>query len=75
MLTQIIFYQLLDLPLIVWGGLFTMGMFIFAAIIGYLNSKGGVKPPLITYNGRITIAFIALTSGILHGILEILAFI
>jgi hypothetical protein len=75
MLTQITFYPILGLPLIAWGGILTLSLFIFAATIGYLNSKGKIKPLLITYKSHVTIAVIALIAGIIHGLLGILAFI
>jgi hypothetical protein len=75
MFTQIAFYPILNLPLIVWGGVFTLGLFILAAIVGVLNSKGITRPPLITYKVHILIATIGLIIGILHGILGLLAFI
>ena len=73
MFTQIAFFPIMGLPMIVWGGIFTLLLFILAAVIGYLNSKGVNKPPIITYKGHKIIALIALISGIGHGLLGLLS--
>ena len=40
MLTQIAFYPILGMPVIAWGGIITLLLFVIAAIIGYLNKIG-----------------------------------
>jgi len=75
MLTQLAFYPLFGLPLIVWGGITTLCLFIIAAIIGYLNTKGVNNPPLITLKSHKTIALIALIMGIGHGLLGLLIYL
>ncbi|MFC1598615.1 hypothetical protein ACFL2U_01205 [Patescibacteria group bacterium] len=75
MLTQITFYPILGIPLIAWGGLITLTLFILAAIIAILNSKGITKQPLITFKGHAFLAKIGLIFGIIHGILAFLSFI
>jgi len=73
MFTQIAFFPILGLPMIVWGGMFTLLLFILTALIGYLNSKGINKPPLITFQGHKIIAIVALIMGIGHGLLGLLS--
>jgi len=75
MLTQITFFPILGLPLIVWGGIFTLLLFIISAYIGWQNSKGVNKPPIITFQMHKILAIIALISSIFHGLLGLLSFI
>jgi hypothetical protein len=75
MLTQFTFYPLFGLPLIIWGGMFTFLIFALVAYIGWQNSKGVNKPPLITFQAHKIIALIALILALFHGLLGILSFI
>lgn len=75
MLKQIIFMKILGLPMIAWGGMFTFAIFILAAYVGWQNSKGVNKPPLITFKAHKLLAATALLLALLHGILGLLAFI
>ena len=73
MLSEIIYFPVIGLPIIMWGGIFTFLLFILAAYIGWKNSKGINKPPFITFQMHKTIALIAIISGLGHGLLAIIA--
>ena len=75
MFAQIAFFPILGLPLIAWGGLGTLLLFILTAYIGWKNSKGVNKPPLITLKAHKILAVLALISGLGHGLLALLTYL
>lgn len=71
MLEQITYFQILGKPLIMYGGIITLLLLLFTAIIAVLNKKGINKIPFKWHPimARITIAF-----AIIHGLLGVLAY-
>ena len=58
-------------PLIVWGGIFTVILFILVFIIGLLLSSG--KSP-IDFKWHKRLAILAMASGLFHAIVGILIY-
>ncbi|MBU0536082.1 MAG: hypothetical protein KKE20_03900 [Nanoarchaeota archaeon] len=74
MFEQIIFYRILGLPAIAWGGIVTLLCLISTAAIGHYNMKG-VNKGMITLKWHKALAGITVLLGLAHAILGILAFI
>ena len=72
MLTNITFYIIAGLPLIVYFGMFTLLCFIFTALIALMNRRGINKIP-IKWHFRMAKFSIAL--ALIHGTLGILAYL
>jgi len=68
---SIALYNIFGLPLIVYGGLTTLALFVFIALIPFLNQKG-IKIP---FNWHKRLAYLALIMAAGHGILGISIFI
>jgi len=74
MITEIAVYttqRVFGIPLIVYGGAFTLLCFVITAAIAILTMKGIKRFPLKWHT---TMAYISLALGMFHGIIGILAF-
>jgi len=72
MIRQIAFSQILGLPMVTWGGIFTLLCFAFTAYIGKMNTKGNMTIPP---KWHFRMAYISLALGLFHGLLGMLAFL
>lgn len=70
MIGQIAFYQILELPLIIWGGIFTFLCIVFTAYIGYKNIHGNMS---IAPKWHFRIAYVSIALGLFHGLIGFLA--
>jgi len=70
MIGQLAFSQILGLPMVVWGGIFTFLCFLFTAYIGRMNTKGNMTIPP---KWHFRMAYISLAMGFFHGMLGILS--
>jgi uncharacterized membrane protein len=71
MLEQITYYPILDIPFIVYLGVFTIFLFLITAIIAALKRRGKIK---ISINWHYRFAYISLILGFIHGILALLTY-
>jgi len=67
-LSQFVYYNILGLPLIAYGGILTLIFLIITAIMGYLNTKG--KNTFFWHKVFAAAAFIF---ALIHGTLGLLA--
>ena len=65
MLSEIAYYQILGKPLIMYVGIFTLLLFGFVALTGYMSTKGKRFLPFVWHK---RLAIIALILGLIHGI-------
>ena len=72
MLTEISYYLIFDLPMILYLGIIVFLMIIFTAFIAILRKKGKTKISVIWHY---RLAYITIFLGILHGLLGILAYL
>ena len=72
MFANIVFFRLLGLPLIAWGGMLTLILLIATALIAYLTVKN-IKPLPIKWHTRL--AWITIILSLIHGLAAILAFL
>lgn len=72
MLTQLSYYSILGLPLIVYGGIFTLLMALITATVAYLGQKGKIKNH---YRWHVILARITIIFALGHGLLGILAYL
>ncbi|HRY36761.1 MAG TPA: hypothetical protein P5230_02705 [Candidatus Magasanikbacteria bacterium] len=72
MIGQLAFSQILGLPAVAWGGMFTFLCFLFTAYIGYKNTHGNMTIPP---KWHFLMAYISLALGLFHGLLGMLAFL
>jgi len=72
MLAQIAFYKIIGIPLIVFGGGFTLLLLLIAGAIGTLIMKGKAS---VSVAWHINLARLALVLGIIHGVVGILLFL
>lgn len=70
MFEQIIFYRILGMPLLAWGGLITLLSFLFTAYIAIRRGK-----TKINFKWHPRMAKISITLAFIHGILAVIAFI
>jgi cytochrome b561 len=70
MFQTITFYPIFGVPLLMYGGMFTLLLFFFAAYIGNANMKGNHNIPV---KWHILIAKTAIVLAILHGLFAILS--
>ena len=68
MLAEIAYTPFLGFPLIMWGGIITLLLFLAAATIPILNRRMRAKIPL---KWHIRLAYIALALAFIHGMLAI----
>lgn len=71
MLEEITYYPILNIPLIVYLGIFTIFLFLITAIIAVLRRKGKIK---ISIDWHYRFAYISIILGLIHGILAVLAY-
>jgi hypothetical protein len=72
MFTEISYYPVLGLPLIVWGGAFTLLCLLITAGIQVGNMYGITKIPLHWHK---RMAGVTIILGLLHGIFALLSYI
>jgi len=70
MIGQLAFSQILGLPMVVWGGIFTFLCFLFTTYIGYKNMRGNMTIPP---KWHFRMAYISIALGLFHGLLGLLA--
>jgi hypothetical protein len=70
MLNQITFYPVLGMPLIIWGGIFTLLCLIFTTLVAILHEKGITTIPF-KWHGRM--AIVTLVLSLIHGLLGVLS--
>lgn len=63
--------MILGKPLIMYGGLLTLLLFLATAAIAGLNRKGITRFPIVWHY---RLAYLAILLGLLHGLLGVLAF-
>ncbi|MFA6593977.1 MAG: hypothetical protein WCT16_01840 [Candidatus Buchananbacteria bacterium] len=68
MLSAIALMPIFGYPAVMYGGIITLILFLFVAIIGYRISKGKCKLPN-PIKWHQTLAFLALVLAVIHGIL------
>lgn len=66
MVYSIALKMILGIPLVVYGGIFTLFMLIFTAAVGYLNFHGY---SVIPFKWHPKLAIITLVSALLHGLM------
>ena len=71
MLSQLAYFPLFGLPLIVWGGLTTATLLVITLIIGLMNSKKSPKDPKAEKNFMVLL-IITTIMGLGHGLLGLL---
>ena len=71
-LNNITFYPIFGIPLIVYGGVLTFLLLIFAATLAILHSKG-VK--FLSYEWHPRLAITGLALAVIHAVLGILSFV
>lgn len=72
MVASIALYKIFGLPVIAYGGMFTMLLLLIAAILGTMVLKGNTK---ISVKCHVNLARIALILGIVHGIVGVMLFL
>lgn len=72
MLEYITYYQIFNIPFIVYLGIITILLFLLTAFIAYFKRRGKIK---ISIKWHYYLAYISITLGIFHGILVLLAYI
>lgn len=72
MFTQITFYKILGLPLLMWGGIFTFILLLITALVAYLTVKN-IRPYPVKLHYQLAIIVIILS--LIHGLAAILALI
>ncbi|MFC2154041.1 hypothetical protein ACFLRC_00980 [Candidatus Altiarchaeota archaeon] len=72
MLSQIAYYEIFGLPLIVYGGIVTIISLLITASIPILNKKGKTSIP-IQWHTRMAIITIVL--ALIHGLLGVISYI
>jgi hypothetical protein len=65
MIHQIALFMILDKPLQMYGGIFTLCLMLFTATIGVLNFKGNTKIP---FKWHPRMAILTIIFGIIHAI-------
>lgn len=71
MLINITYYMIFGKPLIMYLGIITLLLFLWAAAVGGLVMKGKNKPPFITLKAHLFLAKIAIGLMLIHGLLGI----
>lgn len=71
MLSQLAYFPLFGLPLIVWGGLTTAVLLVITLIVGLMNAKKSPKDPKAEKNFMILL-IITTIMGLGHGLLGLL---
>jgi len=71
-IADIAFMEVAGLPVIVYGGAFTMLCFLATGAIAFLTMKGIKRFPLKWHT---TMAYLSIALGLFHGILGLLAFL
>jgi len=72
MISTIALTKLFGLPLVAYGGIFTLLLIIFTATVGFLNFKG---ISVIPFKWHPTLAIVTIIIAILHGILGLSIFL
>jgi len=72
MFNDIIYYEIMGKPLIMYGGIITFLLFFTTASIGFLTIKGIKRFPL---NWHTRMAYLSIAVGLLHAALGVLAFL
>ncbi|HOX60706.1 MAG TPA: hypothetical protein PLV72_01715 [Candidatus Magasanikbacteria bacterium] len=72
MLAQFAFYKILGLPVIVYGGAFTLILLLVVGFLGTMIMKGKIH---VSVAWHVNLARLALVLGIIHGVIGILLFI
>jgi hypothetical protein len=72
MFQEITYYLILGIPFIVYLGVLVFVLFGITALIALLRRKGIIK---LNVQWHYLFAYLALTAGIIHGILGIIAYI
>jgi len=72
MFQKLTFHEIYGIPLIVYGGLATLSLFLITALIGYLDLKGRTHVG-VRWHSRI--ALLGVLSGLFHGLLGLLAYL
>lgn len=70
MFTEVTYYPILGIPLIVYGGLATMLLILFAGAIGFGTRTGRFN---VSVEWHYRIAYVAIAAGLMHALLGILA--
>ncbi|MBN2251318.1 MAG: hypothetical protein JW724_04520 [Candidatus Altiarchaeota archaeon] len=71
-IADIAFREVLGLPLIAYGGAFTLLCFTVTAVIGFLTFRGIKRFP-VSWHTRL--AYLSLVLGLFHGLIGLLAYI
>jgi len=71
MIASIAYYQFLGIPLVMYGGIFTLLLFLTAATIGYLMNKGIVVIPIKIHK---LFALLGLIFAFTHAAIGMLAY-
>jgi hypothetical protein len=72
MVFEFAFAKFLGLPLIAFGGMFTLLLFLATATMGFMINRGLAKIPVRVH---FTMAIISLCVGLMHGLIAMLAFL
>jgi hypothetical protein len=72
MFTEITYYMVFGLPLIVYGGIFTLLSFLATAIVAYGTRKGFLR---VKVKWHYRLAFLSIAAGLFHAIFAILAYL
>jgi hypothetical protein len=72
LLNQIIFYNILGIPLAAFGGIITLLCLLFTASIAVMNRRGIHKIPM---EWHFAMAKVTVALALIHGILGLLAFL
>lgn len=72
MIREIAYYPIFGKPLILYGGILTLLLFMLAWAVAYLNVKKGIHT--IPFEWHTRLGTVAMILGIIHGSLAILAY-
>lgn len=72
MFSQIAYNQILGLPTVMWGGIFTFLVMVAAAVMAHLNLKHHFAPG---FKWHVRLAILAFIMAFGHGLLALLAFL
>ena len=70
--TQIAYTIILGFPVLIWGGLLTLSMFLLSASVGFLNTHG-IR--IIKFKHHKTIAYLAIAIALIHGSMAMLSYL
>jgi hypothetical protein len=72
MFTEITYHMVFGLPLIVYGGVFTLLLFLATAVVAYGSRKGFLQ---VDVKWHYRLAALAVAAGVFHAVFGLLAYL